>query len=208
MLNPCELWSPPRAPSEASSSEMELGTAREYDTADIFFGENWLYDGPLSRGKQEGDDGEGEDKFIVGPGVSSQQSEVQQHGDGSSHRHVHRDGIAVSGGCTEVHYCLSAPCDCCYRERKNDEELVTDSCSSVYGRYHIMDDQTEVLDECVAEVFRFRLKVDADAELESDLLTDSKDAEDGKLNLSAVEKELHILSPYLVNGGTPESKCF
>ncbi|KAK3135333.1 hypothetical protein QOZ80_5BG0417700 [Eleusine coracana subsp. coracana] len=171
MLNPCGLWSPPRAPSEASSSEMDFGTAREYDTADIFFGENWLYDDLLLRGKQENDGGEGEDKFIVGPGVSLQRSEALQHGDGYGHQHVHRD----------------------------------DPCSAVYGRYQIMDDQTEVLNECVAEVFRFRLKVDADAELESGLLTNSKDAEDGKLNISAVEKELHILSPYLVNGGTPEN---
>ncbi|KAK3138532.1 hypothetical protein QOZ80_5AG0370180 [Eleusine coracana subsp. coracana] len=170
MLNPCGLWSPPRASSEASSSEMDFGTAREYDTADIFFGENWLYDDLLLRDKQENDGGEGEDKFIVGPGVSSQRSEALQHGDGCGHQHVHRD----------------------------------DPCSAVYGRYQIMDDQTEVLDECVAEVFRFRLKVDADA-FESDLLRNSKDAEGGKLNISAVEKELHILSPYLVNGGTPEN---
>ncbi|GJM88829.1 hypothetical protein PR202_ga05399 [Eleusine coracana subsp. coracana] len=201
MLNPCGLWSPPRASSEASSSEMDFGTAREYDTADIFFGENWLYDDLLLRDKQENDGGEGEDKFIVGPGVSSQRSEALQHGDGCGHQHVHRDGngIAVSGGRTEVH-----SCSFCYSERKNDVELVADPCSAVYGRYQIMDDQTEVLDECVAEVFRFRLKVDADA-FESDLLRNSKDAEGGKLNISAVEKELHILSPYLVNGGTPEN---
>jgi hypothetical protein len=48
--------------------------------------------------------------------------------------------------------------------------------------------------------------VDADAELESDLLTNYKHTEDEKLDLSAVEKELHILSPYLVNGGTSEGK--
>ncbi|TVU19747.1 hypothetical protein EJB05_35918 [Eragrostis curvula] len=200
MLNPCAQWSPQRAPSEASSSEMEFGTAREYDTKDLFFGENWLYNDLLFRGKPESDSGEGEDKFVVGPGASSQRSELQQRGDGGGHRNVHRNGNAVSDGCAEVQSCSSARCGSYYRERKNDEELVTDACSAVYGRYHITDDQTEVLDECVAEVFRFRLNADADVELEGGLL-DSKDAED---ELSAVEKELHILSPYLVNGGTHE----
>jgi hypothetical protein len=83
---------------------------------------------------------------------------------------------------------------------------MADSCAAAYGRYQIMDDQTEVLDKCVAEVFRFSLEVDADAELESDLLTNYKHTEDEKLDLSAVEKEVHILSPYLVNGGTSEGK--
>jgi hypothetical protein len=83
---------------------------------------------------------------------------------------------------------------------------MADSCAAVYGRYQIMDDRTEVLDKCVAEVFRFSLEVDADTQLESDLLTNSKDAQDDKLDLSTVEKELHILSPYLVSGGTSEGK--
>ncbi|KAG8068362.1 hypothetical protein GUJ93_ZPchr0005g14755 [Zizania palustris] len=39
----------------ASSSELEFGTAREYDTTDLFFGENWLYDNHLFHGKLDGD---------------------------------------------------------------------------------------------------------------------------------------------------------
>ncbi|CAN6359796.1 unnamed protein product [Urochloa humidicola] len=193
MLNPCELWSPTRAPSEASSSEMEFGTAREYDTTDPFFGDNWLYDNHLFHSKPESDGSEGEDKFIVGPDVSLRRSETRELGNGCGGRHVHRDGIVDSDGCAEVNVCSSPPCRCCYGERKDGEGLVRDSCSAVYGRYQIMDDHTEVLDECVAEAFRFRLNEFADA---GDLIVDLKGEGDG-LDLSALEKELQMHSPYL-----------
>ncbi|CAN6350746.1 unnamed protein product [Urochloa humidicola] len=194
MLNPCGLWSPPRAPSEAPSSEMEFGTAREYDTTDPFFGDTWLYDKHLFHSKPESDGSEGEDKFIVGPDVSLQRSETRELGDGCGRRNVHGDRIADSDGCAEVNVCSSPPCRCCYGEKKNDEELVRDSCSAVYGRYQIRDDHTEVLDECVAEAFRFRLNEFADA---GDPIVDFKKEEGDWLDLSALEKELQMLSPYL-----------
>ncbi|KAG0518454.1 hypothetical protein BDA96_09G177000 [Sorghum bicolor] len=198
-LNPCGgLWSPPRAPSEASSSEMEFGTAREYDTTDPFFADNWLYDNHLFHSKPESDGSEGEDKFIVGPDVSLQRSEVRELGDGCGRGHVHRDCNADSDGCTERNACSSSPWGCCY-----NEELVRDSCSavSVYGRYQIMEDHMEGLDECVAEAFRFRLNAFVDA---GDLLVDFKKAEDDGLGLSALEKELQMLTPYLADADALE----
>jgi len=100
---------------------------------------------------------------------------------------------------------LSPPCACCYGEKKNDEELVRDSCSAVYGRYQIMDDHTELLDECVAEAFRFRLNAVDDA---CDCLVDFKKAEGDGLDLSALEKELQMLTPYLADADALESKLF
>lgn len=200
MLNPCGLWSPPpRAPSEASSSEMEFGTAREYDTTDAFFTDNWLYDNHLLH-STESDGSEGEDKFIVGPDVSLQRTETPELGDGCGLRHVHRDCNADSHGCTQAkNACSSPPCGCCY-----NEELLRDSCSavSVYGRYHTMEDHTEGLDECVAEAFLFRLNSLVDA---SEQLVDFKKGEDDGLNLSALEKELQMLTPYLADEDALES---
>nr|XP_034584401.1 uncharacterized protein LOC117847320 [Setaria viridis] len=201
-LNSCGLWSPPRAPSEASSSEMEFGTAREYDTTDPFFGDNWLRDNHLPHSKPESDGSEGEDKFIVGPDVSLRRSEMRELDDGFGRRHVHRDHIADSDGCAEVNVCSSPPCGCCYREKKNGEELVRDSCYAVYGRYQIMDDHTEVLDECVAEAFRFRLNAFVGA---GDPLVDFKKGEGDGLDLSALEKELQMLSPYLADADALEN---
>ncbi|PUZ65590.1 hypothetical protein GQ55_3G236800 [Panicum hallii var. hallii] len=195
-LNPSGLWSPPRAPSEAS----EFGTAREYDTTDPF-ADNWLYDNHLLHSKPDSEGSEGEDKFIVGPDVSLQRSEMRELSDGCGHRHVHRDRIADSDGCAEVNACSSPPCGCCYGVKKNDE-LVRDSCSAVYGRYQIMDDHTELLDECVAEAFRFRLNAFDDA---SDSLVDFKKAEGDGLDLSALEKELQMLTPYLADADALEN---
>ncbi|KAL6619081.1 hypothetical protein ACP70R_034220 [Stipagrostis hirtigluma subsp. patula] len=199
MLNPYGLWSPPRASSEASSSELEFGTARGYDTSDPFFRDNWLYEDFLFHGKPESDGGEGVDKFIVGPDVSSRRSETREQGDGAGRRHVQRDGNANSDRGAEVTTCSSPPCGCYYGERKNGEGLVRDSCSVVYGRYQIVDDQMEVLDECVAEAFRFSLNTDDDSELKDDQLIDFKKGEDVGSNLSALEKELQMFSPYLVD---------
>ncbi|KAJ1263289.1 hypothetical protein BS78_09G171900 [Paspalum vaginatum] len=190
MLNPNGLWSPPRAPSEASSSEMEFGTAREYDTTDPFFGDSGLYDNQLLHSKQESDGSEGEDKFIVGPDVSLRRNEMRELGNGCGHMHLHTDG------CADVNTCSSPPCGCCYGGKVNDEKLVRDSCSAVYGRYQIMDDHTEVLDECVAEAFRFKLNVFADA---GELLVDFKKGHGDGVDLNALEKELQMLSPYLTD---------
>ncbi|KAF8719519.1 hypothetical protein HU200_024245 [Digitaria exilis] len=200
-LNHCGLWSPPRAPSEASSSEMEFGTARQYDTTDPFFGDNLLYDNHLLDNKPDSDSGEGEDKFIVGPDISLQRGEMRELGGGCGRSHVHRDCMEDSDGCAEVNVCSSPPCSCCHGEKKNDE-LVRDSCSAVYGRYQIIDDHTEVLDECVAEAFRFRLNVFVAA---GEPLADFKKGERNGLDLSALEKELQILSPYLTEGDALEN---
>uniref|UniRef100_A0A0D9WHH8 Protein kinase domain-containing protein n=1 Tax=Leersia perrieri TaxID=77586 RepID=A0A0D9WHH8_9ORYZ len=185
LVNPYGVWSP-RAPSEASSSEMEFGTAREYDTTDLFFAENCLYDGNIFHGNSDGDKGDEEDKFIVGADSSV--------ADGGGVRQLHEKSNADAEVCAEVYTCSSAPCSCCYGGGK-DDELLRDSCSAVYGRYQIMDDQTEVLDECNADAFLFRR--DGDVMIKGEQPMDFKGGDVDLLDLSTVEKELQMLSPYL-----------
>lgn len=200
LLNPYGVWSPPRAPSEASSSEVEFGTARQYDNTDLFFGDNWLRDDHLFHRKPESDksgNGDEEDKFIVGPDVSSRRSETCGFGDGSSRRHLHSKDSADSKGCADVYMSSSPPCSCFCRERKNDQECATDSWSAVYGRYQIMDDLTEVLNECGADALWFRHNAGEDVVLKGDPLVDSRSGDDQEFDLSALEKELQMLSPYL-----------
>ncbi|CAM0955084.1 unnamed protein product [Alopecurus aequalis] len=203
LLNPYGVWSPQRAPSEASSSEMDFRSAREYDTSDLFFGENWLYDDHLFHRKPESDksggNGDEEDKFIIGPDAAgSRHSETCDVNGASSRRHANSKGNADSEGCAEVY--TSPPCDCCHREREKNgqEEFVMDSWSAVYGRYQIMDDLTEVLDEYGADTPQFRRIVDDDATFKGTPLVDSRSGHDLEFDLSALEKELQMLSPYLV----------
>ncbi|EEC79373.1 hypothetical protein OsI_20272 [Oryza sativa Indica Group] len=202
LMNPYGVWSPRAPPSEASSSEMEFGTAREYDTTDLFFGENWLYDDHLFHTNSDGDEGNGEDKFIVGADSTAQWSETRELDDCGGRHQVHTKSKADAEACAEVYICSSAPCSCCYGGRKNDDGLTRDSCSAVYGRYLIMDDQTEVLDECGADAFLFTR--DGDAMLKSEQPIDSKGGDIELLDMSTVEKELQMLSPYLAEADALE----
>ncbi|XP_047044369.1 uncharacterized protein LOC124648697 [Lolium rigidum] len=208
LLNPYGIWSPPRAPSEAasSSSEVDFRSAREYDTADLFFGDNWLHaDRPLHRepppGSATSGDGDEEDKFIVGPGAGSRRSETRDDG---GRRHARSKDDAGSAGCAEVY--TSPPCRCCHGETEKDGlESASDSWSAVYGRYQIMDDLTEVLDECGTDALHFRRN--DGAALKGAPLVDSRTGGDQEFDLSALEKELQMLSPYLGEDADALNSC-
>ncbi|KAI5007195.1 hypothetical protein ZWY2020_047143 [Hordeum vulgare] len=190
LLNPYGVWSSRHSLSDASSSEMEFGTARQYDTTDLFFQEGWLYDDHIFHTKP-GDRDKEEDKFVLGAqgGSGPPETFVIGHGDYCRHEHAGNDGCE---GCAEVYTCSSPLCGCCAGGLKNFEELevVRNSSSAVYGRYKIMDDQTEILDECGLDVFRMK-----DAVLECDLPRDSGQV-DERLELNVVEKELQMLSSF------------
>ncbi|EEE55629.1 hypothetical protein OsJ_03969 [Oryza sativa Japonica Group] len=195
MLNPYGVWSPRH--SDTSSSEMEFGTARQYDATDFFFQEGWLYDDHLFHSKSELDDDNGEDKeedkFVLGVHDGSGRIEmgVLSAGDDHRHEHVGNDGCE---GCAEVYTCSSPLCGCCGEGLKNGGlEVVKDSSSTVYGRYQIIDDQTEILDECGMD--GFQLKHPADVVLECHLPRDSGEG-DERSELSVVEKELQMLSSF------------
>jgi hypothetical protein len=94
LLNPYGLWSPRHSQSDMSSSEMEFGTARQYDTTDLFFQEDWLYDDHLFPSKLDDEDDERkEDKFVLDAhGGASAQTEIGKLGAGHNHRHEHIGG--------------------------------------------------------------------------------------------------------------------
>ncbi|XP_015688254.1 uncharacterized protein LOC102718785 isoform X2 [Oryza brachyantha] len=196
MLNPYGLWSPPH--SDASSSEMEFGTARQYDATDFFFQEGWLYDDHLFHSKPELDNNNGEDKeedkFVLGVHDGSGSIEMGVLSAGDDHRHEHVGDVGCEG-CAEVYTCSSPLCGCCGVGLKNEEglEVIKDPSSTVYGRYQIIDDQTEILDECGMD--GLQLKHPGDAVLECHLPRDSGEG-DERSEPSVVEKELQMLSSF------------
>ncbi|TVU02374.1 hypothetical protein EJB05_52159 [Eragrostis curvula] len=196
MMNPYGLWSPRHSQSDASSSEMEFGTARQYDNTDLFFQEGWLYDDHLFPSKLDDEDDEykEEDKFVLGAHGGSEQVEMGKLGAGHYHRHDHV-GSDNCEGCAEVYTCSSPLCGCCGGALKNEDdlEMVRSSSSTVYGRYQIMDDQTEILDDCAHD--GFELKQSGDVLLECDLPRDPARGDDC-LEPSVVEKELQMLSSF------------
>lgn len=195
LLNPYGLWSPRNSQSDASSSEMEFGTARQYDTTDLFFQEGWLYDDHLfpSNLDDEDDEGKEEDKFVLGAHDGSESAEIGKLGAGHNHRHEHIGGDRCEG-CAEVYTCSSPLCGCCGEGLKIDGlEVARSSSSAVYGRYLIMDDQTEILDDCAQD--GFELKQSGDVVFECDMPRDPGRGDDDS-ELSVVEKELQMLSSF------------
>jgi len=195
LLNPYGLWSPRHSQSDASSSEMEFGTARQYDTTDLFFQEGWLYDDHLFPSKLDDEDDEGkeEDKFVLGVHDGSELIEIGKLGAGHSHRHEHIGNDSCEG-CAEVYTCSSPLCGCCGGGLKIDGlEVARSSISTVYGRYQIMDDQTEILDDCAQDGFQF--KQSGDVVPECDMPRDPGRGDDDS-ELSVVEKELQMLSSF------------
>lgn len=195
LLNPYGLWSPRHSQSDSSSSEMEFGTARQYDTTDLFFQEDWLYDDHLFPSKLDDEDDEGkeEDKFVLDAHDDSEQVEIGKLGAGHNHRHEHIGGDRCEG-CSEVYTCSSPLCGCCGGGLKSDElDVARSSSSTVYGRYQIMDDQTEILDDCAQD--GFQLKQSGDILFECSMPRDSGRGDDDS-ELTVVEKELQMLSSF------------
>ncbi|XP_066312835.1 uncharacterized protein [Miscanthus floridulus] len=195
LLNPYGLWSPRHSQSDASSSEMEFGTARQYDTTDLFFQEDWLYDDHLFPSKLDDEDDEGkeEDKFVMDAHDGSEQVELGKLGAGHNHRHEHIGGDRCEG-CAEVYTCSSPLCGCCGGGLKNDGlDVARSSSSTVYGRYQIMDDQTEILDDCAQD--GFQLKQSGGIMFECGMPRDPRRGDDDS-ELSVVEKELQMLSSF------------
>jgi hypothetical protein len=170
---------------------MEFGTARQYDSTDLFFQEDWLYDDHLFPSKLDDEDDEGkeEDKFVLDAQDGSEQVEIGKLGAGHNHRHEHIGGDGCEG-CAEVYTCSSPLCGCCGGGLKNDGlDVARSSSSTVYGRYQIMDDQTEILDDCAQD--GFQLKQGGDIMFECGMPRGDDDSE-----LSVVEKELQMLSSF------------
>ncbi|KAJ4819764.1 Protein kinase superfamily protein [Rhynchospora pubera] len=143
LQNPYGMWSPVEARSETSSSDMEFGTAREYNNSSEFFNESsWWYDESLTRGPCKAD--ESKDKFVTSTDSGTGNCE---------------DG-AESG---TVYNCNSPLCDCCKGRGKKGNPS-----GAVYERYKIMDDSTEILYE-----FGLGEENGRDVVLEGDTLRDA-----------------------------------
>ncbi|XP_008805020.2 cyclin-dependent kinase 11B-like isoform X1 [Phoenix dactylifera] len=211
LLNPYGLWSPGGAQSSDSSSEREFGTAREYVESNLFNDPFWdddqygayLNDPYFVKMSPSPDACRSEDKFIMSIDAEERFGERERFDFGAGDKHG--DGVGVScEGCSEIYICSSPLCDCCsgLRERNDGSPMkgVGNSSSTIYGRYRILDDHTERLDEC-REEDRFQLKrVDErtkDAFSEGDLLHDASGVERKKsLEFGLVEKELQMLNSY------------
>ncbi|XP_010922554.1 uncharacterized protein [Elaeis guineensis] len=212
LLNPYGIWSPGGAKSSDSSSEVEFGTAREYDESNLFNDPFWgddqyeayLNDPYIVKMSPSPSPSPGgcqtEDKFIMSMDAEERFGKQKRIDFCTGDRHG--DGVGAScEGCSEIYKCSSPRCDCCSELREQyDEDIIGNSSLTIYGRYQILDDHTERLDECGEEDGLQLKRIDQrpeDVVLEGDLLQDVDEERKKKsLEFGLVEKEPHMLDSY------------
>ncbi|KAG0465054.1 hypothetical protein HPP92_019218 [Vanilla planifolia] len=193
LRNPYGVWSPARPGSSVSSTRhSEFGTAREYN--DPSFGEsNWYgdqnegyYSEPYllpanSCGCQS------EDKFVMS--VVAEERFLNQEGNGFDYVGKPEIGEGSSG----VYGCAFPLCDCCKGNGGMGSSL--NPSSSIYGRYQILDDETEMLDEYEEDGAQLKLVDEHTGALpwRSDLGVLDQGKEDKYLESLSVEKNIHLL---------------
>lgn len=158
-MNPYGVWSPARSRSDEESTDRQsdFGTAREYNNHwyDDQIGEYWdmffvqTYSGQLHS----------EDKFIMsaeGKDQFEKQERFDFGEDEDRHKHDHIGGK----GTVDIYNYPFQIRDCCSGSKihENEEvaEMIRSSSFAIYGRYQILDDQTERLDECGENEFCLR----------------------------------------------------
>ncbi|KAG6474953.1 hypothetical protein ZIOFF_064170 [Zingiber officinale] len=162
LLNPYGVWSPARSRSDDESTDghSNFGTAREYN--------NYWYDDQLGGYYNnpffvQNDSGQlhMEDKFIMsGQGKELFVKQTQDRFDvvANDHRHEH-DNVNCEG-CVDIYNCPFPICDCCRGSKLHESgdvaEMVRSSSFAIYGRYQILDDQMEKLDEYEGNEFQFK----------------------------------------------------
>lgn len=139
MRNPYGIWS-----SGSSARNSEFGTARECNEPTLF-GDGWYGDqlGGYFNDPYLLPANQSEDKFVMS--IETEESFLNQEGNSFDHGVKQESCVGLGSG--DLYGCSFPLCDCC---KGNGGERVRslNPSSSVYGRYHIMDDETERLDEC------------------------------------------------------------
>ncbi|RWV91130.1 hypothetical protein GW17_00046607, partial [Ensete ventricosum] len=203
LLNPYGVWSPARARSDDESTDQhsEFGTAREYN--------NYWYDDQYG--------GCHDDPFLVrsDPGRSHSQDKFILSTDGKEQFEKRATfGFAASDhddegceGCAEIYSCPFPICDCCRGSKMHDNgevaDMIRSSSLAIYGRYQILDDHTEMLDECGGDEFQLiRVNERPETVLVPDFFHNENAVEDKQCSESGLpDKELQ-------NNAVDDSNCF
>ncbi|CAL9177066.1 unnamed protein product [Musa hybrid cultivar] len=214
LLNPYGVWSPGRARSDDESTDMhsEFGTAREYNS--------YWYDDQYGGSRNDHffvrtDSGRlrSEDKFIMST-EGEEQLRKRDNLDFSANDHRYEHDDDGCEGCAEIYSSPFPICDCCCGSKMHDNdevaEMIRSSSSAVYGRYQILDDQTERLDEFGEDEFQLRRVSEQTVTIvsTSDLFHDRIQPEEKESpELGLPEKELRMLDNNVVNASIDSTNC-
>ncbi|XP_074558829.1 uncharacterized protein LOC141814778 isoform X2 [Curcuma longa] len=185
LLNPYGVWSPARSRSDEESTDghSNFGTAREYNNYWYDDQVGGYYDNPFFM-QNDSERLHMEDKFIMSREEKKLfENETHDTYDvlANDHRHAHDD--VDSEGCVNIYNCPFPICNGCNGSKNCESgevaEMVRTTSFAIYGRYQVLDDQTERLDECGENQFQFRGKPDLPDTivLEHDLFHDKSQVE-------------------------------
>ncbi|RRT35667.1 hypothetical protein B296_00057574 [Ensete ventricosum] len=215
LLNPYGVWSPVRARTDDESTDLqsEFGTAREYNSYwfdDQYGGSrNDLFFVRTDSGRLRS-----EDKFIMST-EGEEQLRKRNNLDFSANDHRYEHDDDGCEGCAEIYSSPFPICDCCRVSKMHDNddvaEMIRSSSSAIYGRYQILDDQTERLDEFGEDEFQLRRVSEQTVTTvsESDLFHHKiRPEEKESPELGLPEKELQILDNNAVNASIDSTSEF
>ena len=203
LLNPYGVWSPARPKSEDSSaSHSEFETAREYNNPNIFGDSCWYDDqygsylrDPFFAPTTNSSSFHSEDKFVMS--IDAEEKFRQECKNLSA------------ADKPEIYSCSFPLCDCCSGKVVERNKILNPN-SSIYGRYQIMADETEILDECGEDEFQLK-KVDECPEAivwkSNSLYEQNRASEKNSLELGVV-KESQMNDPYAAEEDTFTSESF
>lgn len=202
LFNLYGVWSPSKPKSEDSSARLsDFETAREYNNPNIFGDSCWYDDqsgGYLKKSFFEpatnSDGFHSEDKFVMS--LETEEKFRQESTD-----------LGVSDK-PEIYSCSFPLCDCCSGKVVESNKILKSNLS-IYGRYQIMADETEILDECGEDEFQLK-KVDECPEAvvwkSNSLYEQNLSSEKSSRELGPVGKESQMIAPYSVEASTFTSK--
>ncbi|WOL04815.1 Calcium-dependent protein kinase 13 [Canna indica] len=197
LLNPYGVWSPARARSDDESTDRhsEFGTARDYN--------NYWYDdqyGGYRNDPLRSNSGglHSEDKFIMSAEGEEQFGKRESLDFADDYHHHEHDDVGCEG-CNDIYSSPFPICDCCRGAKMDNNgeaaQMIRNSSSAVYGRYQIMDDQTERLDEYGEDESPLRRYEQNEAAIKKDNFFHdrSRTQEKESPELGLAEKELQMI---------------
>ncbi|XP_020599894.1 uncharacterized protein LOC110039236 [Phalaenopsis equestris] len=149
LRNPYGIWS-----SGSSARNSEFWTARECNEPSLFGDAGWYGDelGGYFNDPYLFPANQSDDKFVMS--IAGEESFLKQ--EGNSFDYGVKTESCVDLGSGVLYGCSFPLCDCC-KGNGGERASSLNPSSSIYGRYHIMDDKTERLDEWEADGARLKL---------------------------------------------------
>ncbi|PKA49906.1 Serine/threonine-protein kinase AFC3 [Apostasia shenzhenica] len=200
LRNPYGICSPALpGSSDSSGRHSEFATARGYHEHNLFADTGWygdeyagyFNDADLLPANSSG--WQSEDKFVMS--IEAEESFMKQETNSWDYGMKPDNRVCLASD--DVYGCSFPLCDCCKRHAGEKIKALNPS-SSIYGKYRIMDDETERLEECEEDGAQLKLvdEITGTSPLVSNSANLCQEKEDKVLDSRQVEKNMDEISTF------------